>query len=40
MDPNKYNLVDIKLGIEMLVSVLPLHEPADVEKLTGTVCRH
>ena len=35
MDPNKYNLVDIKLGIEMLVSVLPLHEPADVEKLTG-----
>ena len=36
MEANKYNLVDIKLGIEILVSVLPLHEPEDVAKLTDT----
>ena len=35
MDPSKYDLVNIKMGIEMLVTGLPIHSPEDVERLAG-----
>jgi len=31
-----YDLADVKLGIEMFITVLPIHEPDDVERLTST----
>lgn len=36
IDGVNYDLADIKLGMEMFVTCLPIHEPEDVERLTAT----
>jgi len=35
MPGKAYNLVNVKLGIEMLVTMLPIHDPDDLDRLSG-----